>query len=37
MALLNSLLGTVTSDPTALLNQVGGLLGSPPTPTWSRR
>jgi galactose oxidase-like protein len=27
MTLLSSLLGTVTSDPTALLNQVGGLLG----------
>jgi hypothetical protein len=27
MALLNSLLGTVTSNPTALLNQIGGLIG----------
>jgi hypothetical protein len=27
LTLLNSLVGTVTSDPTALLNQVGGLLG----------
>src|SRR6185503_4401664 len=27
MTLLSSLVGTVTSDPTALLNQVGGLLG----------
>ena len=27
MTLLNTLVGTVTSDPTALLNQVGGLLG----------
>jgi hypothetical protein len=27
MTLLNSLVGTITNDPTALLNQVGGLLG----------
>jgi hypothetical protein len=33
MTLLNSLVGTVTSNPTALLNQVGGLLGLTADPT----
>ena len=33
MTLLNSLVGTVTSDPTTLLNQVGGLLGLTADPT----